>query len=226
MEPKIIFEDQWICVVDKPAGMVVNDSTSAKGLTVQQWFGIKGEGEFGQKGGLVHRLDKDTSGVMVLAKTAESYEDLKKQFLERKTSKTYIALVHGKMDQQEGIISLPIDRHPVIKTKFAISDNLSRMAITHWSVKQEWSGSSLLELRPLTGRTHQLRVHLQHLGHPIVSDPIYGFKKKLQEDLEWCPRLFLHAQKLEFVHPKSCERVIFESKLPSELGGVLETLIH
>jgi 23S rRNA pseudouridine1911/1915/1917 synthase len=120
---------------------------------------------------------------------------------------------------------MPIDRHPVIKTKFAISDNLSRTAITHWTVEQEWKDYSLLELKPLTGRTHQLRVHLQHLGHPIVADPTYGLKKKLAGDLAWCPRLFLHAQKLEFDHPESGESVSFESKLPAELTAALNTLV-
>lgn len=226
VEPRIIFEDSSMLVIDKPAGMVVNDSASATGITIQRWFGIGGEGEFGKKGGIVHRLDKDTSGVMVLAKTEEAYEKLKKQFLERKTAKTYLALVHGKPGQSKGVVSMPIDRHPVIKTKFAISDNLSRTAITHWSVKQGWPDYSLLELRPMTGRTHQLRVHLLHLGHPIVSDPIYGFKKQLQEDLAWCPRLFLHAERLEFSHPGSGERLTFLSQLPSELEAVLRSLVH
>lgn len=224
MEIKIIFEDKSICVIDKPYGVVVNNAQSVKSETIQTWFTTKyniasGESEFLQKGGVVHRLDKDTSGVMVLAKNEEAYEKLKLQFLERKTKKTYLALVHGKMSQEQGIISAPIDRHPKDSHKFAVSENFSRTAITEWKVIREFSifnfQFSLLELSPHTGRTHQLRVHMQHLHHPIISDPIYGFRKSIKDDLKICPRLFLHACSLEIDAGK------FESPLPPELESVL-----
>lgn len=215
---KVIFEDENICVIDKPYGVVVNNAQSVKSETVQDWFAPKlqnGKGEFLDKGGIVHRLDKDTSGVMALAKNEQAYEKLKLQFLERKTKKTYLALVHGKMSQPQGIISAPIDRHPKDSHKFAVSENPSRTAITEWKVLKELSEYSLLELSPHTGRTHQLRVHMQHLHHPIVSDPIYGFRKSLKNDLKICPRLFLHARSLEIDAGK------FESPLPPELESVL-----
>jgi 23S rRNA pseudouridine1911/1915/1917 synthase len=213
--------------------MVVNNAKSVKSETVQDWFKSKisnfkfqiSNSEFMEKGGVVHRLDKDTSGVMVLAKNEQTYEKLKSQFLERKTQKTYLALVHGKMPQESGIISAPIDRHPKDSHKFAVSDNPSRTAITEWKVLKVLSAKgqvlSLLELSPHTGRTHQLRVHMQHLHHPIVSDPIYGWKKSLKDDLKFCPRLFLHAKTLSFVHPTTNKEVSFESDLPEVLQSVL-----
>ena len=231
--PEIIFEDENLLLINKPYGLVVNNAQSVRSETVQDWFtnkmqwpkGSETQSEFFQKGGVVHRLDKDTSGVMVLAKNEDTYEKLKKQFLERTTQKTYLALVHGEMPQEEGIISAPIDRHPKDSHKFAVSDNLSRTAITEWKVLKVLSAKgqvlSLLELSPHTGRTHQLRVHMQHLHHPIVSDPIYGWKKSLKDDLKFCPRLFLHAKSLEFVHPQSVERVKFAAPLPDQLQNLL-----
>ena len=236
-EPRIIFEDDFLVVIDKPYGMVVNNAESVKSETVQTWFAQKykipvGVSEFLQKGGIVHRLDKDTSGVMVLAKNEESYEKLKAQFLERKTVKKYTALVHGGFRDPEGIISQPVIRHPKDRHRFTTErgGDLSRTAITHWKVLRQYSvlsaQYSLVELVPHTGRTHQLRVHLQYMHHPIVSDPIYGFKKTWKEDFTWCPRLFLHAKYLEFTHPVSGERVKFESELPNELEQVVASLVH
>ncbi|KKS33090.1 MAG: Pseudouridine synthase [Candidatus Amesbacteria bacterium GW2011_GWA2_42_12] len=234
MEPIIIYEDESLVVINKPSGMVSNDAETVREETVQSWFAKQysilnaqssNDSEFLQKGGLVHRLDKDTSGVMVLAKTEEAYEALKSQFLERKTIKKYVALVHGEMSEPSGIISAPIDRHPKDRKKFTISDNLSRTAITEWKVIKAFSvqglAFSLLELTPHTGRTHQLRVHLQSISHPIVSDPIYGWAKKIKDDLKWCPRLFLHAKYLEFTHPISKLQVSFEAELPEDLSQVI-----
>ncbi len=229
--PSIVFEDDAICVVNKPAGMVTNDAETVRGETVQSWFkdhwipGQAGndESEFQKKGGVVHRLDKDTSGIMVLAKTEEAYEGLKKQFLERTTIKKYLALVHGNLKELTGILSTPIDRHPKVRHKFAVTGDLSRTSITEWTLVKRYPEYDLVELTPHTGRTHQLRVHMQHLGHPIVSDPIYGFRKKVKEDLLICPRLFLHAKELSFVHPVSLEKMTFEAELSKELQNVLDS---
>lgn len=231
-EPKIIFEDESLMVIDKPAGWVVNQAESVKEQTVQDWFTKKYlifniqysvDSEFLQKGGVVHRLDKDTSGVMVLAKTPEAYEKLKLQFLERKTVKKYIALVHGEFKEQEGIISTPLERKGA---KFFVGGDLSKTAITEWKVIKQYSifdnQYSMMELTPHTGRTHQLRVHMRHLGHPIVSDPIYGDRKTWKKDLQLCPRLFLHAKSLEIAHPVTGERMVFEAQLPEEL----EKMVH
>ena len=208
---KIIFEDQAICVIDKPSGMVV-DEVQVKFPTMI----------------LAHRLDRDTSGVMLLAKTPEAYEALKKQFMERKIKKTYMTLVHGAMKEQEGIISVPIESNPKDRTKRVVGTNLSRMAVTEWKVLEVLRTKnevlSLLEVKPLTGRTHQIRVHLKHLEHRIVSDPIYGGRKQYKEDIKWCPRLFLHARRIEFLHPTTGRVMEFESDLDEELQKVVKGL--
>ena len=227
-EPHTIFEDESLMVIDKPSGWIVNKAQTVKDETVQEWFWHRMEGsldyarddnEWERKGGVVHRLDKDTSGVMVLAKTPEAYEKLKQQFLERKTVKKYVALVHGEFKEAKGLINTPIER---IGQKFYVGKDLSRMAITEWEVVKKIGENTLVELTPHTGRTHQLRVHMRYLGHPIVSDPLYGDRKTWKRDLEFCPRLFLHAKYLEFTHPVTGEKVHFEAKLPTEL----ENLIH
>jgi 23S rRNA pseudouridine1911/1915/1917 synthase len=239
MEPRIIFEDEWLVVIDKPAGMVTNRSKTTRGETVQEWFESKLQSdkgtelqssEFTDKGGVVHRLDKETSGVLVLAKTPQVYENLKSQFLERKVTKVYIALVHGQMPQEEGIISTPITRNPKIYGKFMVGGELSRTAVTNWKVLKEYTvlnaQYSLLEVTPLTGRTHQIRVHLTHLGHPIAGDSLYGMRKQITEERKWCPRLFLHATSLTFSHPVTLQKMKVVSPIPSQLDQVLGTLVH
>jgi 23S rRNA pseudouridine1911/1915/1917 synthase len=251
VEPRIVFEDEWLVVVDKPAGMVTNNAQTAGGLTVQSWFESKilnsksevpnktlelrnSNLEFYEKGGVVHRLDKDTSGLVVLAKTPAAYANLKEQFLTRKTKKTYLALVHGKIEPGAGIISLPIARHPKAWGKFAVGNDPAKTAITEWQrikiydlrFMNKTEKLSFLELRPLTGRTHQLRVHLHHLGHPVVADPMYLGSRLLASDVAWCPRLFLHAAGLEFRHPAGGEKREFKSELPADLAQVMEKLVH
>lgn len=241
ISPRVIWEDEDICVIDKPAGMVVNRSQTSGNNTIQEWHWsrlgrLSGEGEFFDKQGVVHRLDKDTSGVMVLAKTPEAYEALKKQFLERSTKKTYLALVHGRMGEEQGMISAPIERHPKDRMKFTVGGN--KAAITEWRVAplpgvnlnhlagETGENVTLLEVEPHTGRTHQIRVHMKHLGHQIVSDPLYGGRKEYREDVKWCPRLFLHAKSLELGHPVTGEKVTFEANLPGELESVVKSLVH
>lgn len=222
-------------VIDKPAGMVVNRAQTVKNITVQDWFAPKLQSyrvtelqssEFLEKGGIVHRLDKETSGVLLLAKTLESYEGLKKQFLERKVKKIYLTLVHGRMSQEEGIISTPIERHPKIYGKFMIGKDLSRTAVTQWKVVNRYQEYTLLEVTPLTGRTHQIRVHLAHLGYPVAGDSLYGKGKQVGEERRWCPRLFLHASDLQFMHPITGRVVDVGCDLPAELRQVLASLLH
>lgn len=202
---EIVFEDEWIRVLDKPSG-VVSESL----------------------GRVAHRLDKDTSGVIILAKTDEAYDRLKKQFEERKVKKIYLALVHGSMNTEAGILSEPIIRNPKIGNKFVVGKE-GRPAITEWKVMKQYSlfslQYSLLGVRPMTGRTHQIRVHLKHAGHPIVSDYLYG-GKQYKEDIKWCPRLFLHARSIEFTHPGTGEKVSCESEMPKDLEKVLGKLVH
>jgi 23S rRNA pseudouridine1911/1915/1917 synthase len=234
MEPSIVYEDQLVCVIEKPTGLVVNDSMTIKtGETVQSWFKnrrVPGGGEYEKKGGVVHRLDKDTSGLMILAKTEQAYSHLKQQFLNRQVFKSYLALVHGSVQPAKQIISLPIGRNPANPKQFTVVEDKAKTAITQWQVDSEFKNNktgeifSLLRLFPLTGRTHQLRVHLKHFHHPIVSDPIYGYRKTGKNDLDWCPRLFLHADQLELYLPGNLEKKRWEVLLPKDLQFALDYL--
>jgi 23S rRNA pseudouridine1911/1915/1917 synthase len=236
MEPVILHEDNQMLVIDKPAGMVVNNSATNHGQTVQNWFLEKNpdinnhlDSEFGQKGGVVHRLDKETSGIMLLAKTSEAYELLKKQFVERKVKKEYQALVHGIFKEKEGIISEPITRNPKSFGRFVVGGDLSRTAVTEWKIESEYSSPeklSLVRLTPMTGRTHQLRVHLKHMGHPIVGDDLYVGRRILVSDREWCPRMFLHACQIRFFDPETGREAEYRTELPKVLEEVRQKLVH
>lgn len=243
-EPKIIFQDNEILIINKPSGLVVNRAESVKGKTLQDWIennvkcqmsNVKCASDFVRRSGVVHRLDKDTSGVIVIAKTPQAFTNLQKQFKERKVIKKYLALVHGQVEPKIGDIKMPLARDPVDRKKFSVRLG-GRISITNYKVLQVYDESihhtsfkprglkdlksrklSLLEVMPKTGRTHQIRVHLKHIGHPIVSDPIYLGKKRLKEDKKWCPRLFLHAKYLSFFHPKTGKRMEFKAKLPDRL---------
>lgn len=158
----------------------------------------------GNRAGIVHRLDRATSGVMIVAKTPAALSWLQKQFSQRKAKKTYLAIVAGTMREQEAVIDMPIERNPKAPATFRVGAN-GKHALTHYRVLQTGNSYSLLELKPETGRTHQLRVHLQQLGHPIVGDTLYGGKT--------AERLFLHAHQLEITLPNR-ERKTFASPMP------------
>jgi len=231
MEPKIVYEDEELLIIDKPTGLVVNRAATVARETLQDWmekkfsifnfqFSNKDGREFVMRRGLVHRLDKETSGVMVLAKNPLSFQKLKDQFKKRKVEKEYLALVHGKLEPQQGNINLPLSRNPQNRKRFTVRLG-GRRALTFYKVekhlKKNGTWFSLVKLIPKSGRTHQLRVHLKYIGHPMVSDPLYLSKKQLREDLTWCPRLFLHAAKLCFLHPVKEEKVCFQATLPIKL---------
>lgn len=248
---KIIYEEDGFLVIEKPAGIVVNRAESVVGETLQDWMEnkvksqklkvkSKEEEEFINRSGVVHRLDKETSGLMVLAKNSTAFQNLKNQFKDRKTAKTYIALVHGKVSPKQGTINLPLARNVLNRMRFCVNVD-GKMARTQYNVLRQLKSQklkvksvekfseenfdfySLLEIKILTGRTHQIRVHFSHLGYPLVSDPIY-LGKRLKEDLNWCPRVFLHAAKLSFFHPETNEKLEFESKLPEDLEKALGIL--
>ncbi len=221
----ILFEDSEILVIEKPSGMVShptdhggNVSGTLVNALLYHSHNLPGEKN---RAGLVHRLDKETSGVMVAAKTEEARISLSKQFFERKVEKTYLALVEGKLKNSHGRIEAPIGRDSknYVRRKISTAKN-AREAITEFKVIEEFANASLLEVKILTGRTHQIRVHFNSIRHPVVGDTLYGFKKAGI----YAPRLFLHAWKLKFTHPKIEERMEFKSKLSEELEKVLRRL--
>ncbi len=252
---RIIYEDDDILIVDKPAAMTVNRAETTRGeVTVQDWMekrleldsrtprGIcdlcgndkKGSGndkegdDFYDRGGVVHRLDKETSGVLILAKTPEAFIELQRQFKERIVKKVYLALVHGKLVPMEGEIKAPVGRLPWNRRQFGIVAG-GREAVTFYKVKAYYRGKggellTLVELNPKTGRTHQIRVHLKYIGYPIFADFLYAGRKTARDDRRVLGRVFLHAAKIAFIHPKTGKEVMFESTLPARLAGVLEQL--
>lgn len=199
----VIFEDENVLVVDKPVGLL----SMAKGEYCP-------EATLEDYGLLVHRLDRDTSGVVILAKNEETQKMLRKQFQDRKTHKTYYAIVEGRPKLDEAMIDLPIARNLKHPTTFQV-DPKGKEAKTHYKVLKTDNNFSLIELKPESGRTHQLRVHMKYIGTPIYGDPVYGSGKKAK-------RLFLHAKKLEITIPGKNEnqRKTFESELPKEFKNV------
>lgn len=220
----ILHEDDAILVINKPAGLVVHPGAGHSGGTLvhgllyhtRQLSAIAGP----SKPGVVHRLDKDTSGVMVVAKTDGAHRLLSEQFAKRTVRRTYVAVVHGRMAHENGTISAALGRHPKDRQKISVQPpGKGRDAITHYKVLRRFPNKTYIELTPETGRTHQLRVHLHHLGHPILGDPRYG------PSLAAAPigRQALHALRLEFVHPVSGQPVAYAAALPVEINQLLSS---
>ena len=230
--PKKIFEDGDFLVVNKPSSWITNSAATTKDQpVVQDWLAKNFKFETSSsklyRSGIVHRLDKETSGLLLIAKTKEAFHNLQKQFKERRVAKKYRALVHGKVEMGEGEIKAPVGRLPWRRNRFGVLPG-GREAATEYKVLENYETKegkySLLELFPKTGRTHQIRIHLKYLGHPIVGDTFYAGRKTARRDRVWCPRLFLHASEISFLHPKTGKRVSFESQLPADLGAVLTSL--
>jgi 23S rRNA pseudouridine1911/1915/1917 synthase len=232
----ILYEDSSIIVIDKPPGMVVHPAYGNPSGTLvnallyhcKDLGGINGV----LRPGIVHRLDKDTSGVMVVAKDDEAYHHLIKQFKNRTVKKVYSAIVYGRFTQNEGLIDSAIGRHPSERKRMSTRTKKGRTAITRWKRIEEFDSCTLLEVFPQTGRTHQIRVHLSSIGHPLLGDPLYGRKGRpgtihdpvLKECVKRMNRQVLHAQRLEFTHPRTGERVQFVSPIPQDIKEVLEWL--
>jgi len=232
MKPQIIYEDDQLLILDKPSGWITNDSQTVKDQPVlQKWlysnFNYPIAKEEGLRSGIVHRLDKETSGILLIAKTPKTFEFLQDQFKKRQVNKEYTALVHGNMGLGKGKIELPVGRLPWSRKKFGIVPG-GRQSLTFYNTlfvyKRNVDIFTLLRLQPKTGRTHQLRIHLKYLGHPIVSDELYAGRKVSKKDRVWCPRLFLHAGKIVFKHPVSGKSVERETDIPTDLRKVLSSL--
>jgi len=230
MDPKIIFEDDSIFVIEKPSGWIVNEASTVKNQPVlQTWlkkFNYPLVDNIELRHGIVHRLDKETSGVMLVAKLKDAFINLQKQFHDRLIQKTYIALVHGPIDT-EGEITAPIGRLPWRRDRFGIVAG-GRSSQTKYKLikfyKGDRGGYSLVEFYPKTGRTHQIRVHAKYIGHAVVADEFYAGRKTARNDRKWCPRLFLHAASITFTHPKDGKKLTFNSDLPVELKEVVANL--
>lgn len=276
----ILYEDDHLAAVHKPTGMVVNRSDNAPHDTVQDWvesrwpqlFKQSSRAEettseqqeqqqvFLQRSGIAHRLDKDTSGILLIAKDVETLFSLFEQFQQRQVKKKYLALVHGKVSPKTNVIDAPIRRHPLKRTQYTVGEG-GRPSQTEYQVLQHFSaldvekvmneplfqrrhprkligiptnfkkavnlyqGFSLVEVSPLTGRTHQIRVHFASQHHPVVADELYAGKKRIALDRRWCPRQFLHAAMLTFTHPHTHQQMNIEAPLPGDLQTVLHLLL-
>jgi 23S rRNA pseudouridine1911/1915/1917 synthase len=214
--PRVIHSDEWLVVVDKPAGLVVHPAPGHHGATLVDLLpGLEG-GEAGRPG-IVHRLDKDTSGLMVAARTGEAHADLSAQVAAREVGREYVALVEGRLRSREGTIDAPIGRSHRRPERMAVAGRSSREARTHFRVLELLPADTLCEVRLETGRTHQIRAHFAAIGHPVAGDPTYG-----AADRHGLARQFLHSRRLSFRHPGSGERVSFDSELPGDLARALE----
>ena len=221
---EVIYRNKHILIVDKPSGMVVHPGPGNKRGTLVNALlfhfpELEGIGPK-ERPGIVHRLDKETSGVMVIAKTLKAYGELQRQFKTRQVKKVYSGLVWGKMPEKEAIIDWALGRHVKHGQRMSVKTKRPRPAETHYCVQEEIGDFNLLEIRPVTGRTHQIRVHFAASGHPVVGDTRYGQRKSTPK----CARLFLHASGLSFLHPETGERKEFTSPLPQDLRKFLKAI--
>ncbi len=224
MTPQIVLQDDYLMVVNKPSGMITtNASSTRREQTLQGWLGKLNyplAADFKTRSGIVHRLDKGTSGLIIVAKQQDIFSKLQALFKTRQVKKNYLALVHGLVEPKEGIIEAPVGRLPWNRERFGVLAG-GREATTQYKALQVYQKAkeifTLLELTPKTGRTHQIRIHLKHLGNPIVSDAFYAGRKTARNDRLWCPRLFLHAAEIGFDHPATGKRIVAQSDLPQDL---------
>lgn len=217
-ELRIVHLDEALAVIDKPAGLVVHPAPSHQGPTlVDELTEILGGGADPERPGIVHRLDKGTSGLLVVARDDAAHAALQEQVREREVERVYLALAGGRLASRTGTIDAPIGRSARQRHRMAVSGAASRQARTHFTVLELLPRESYLEARLETGRTHQIRAHFAAIGHPLTGDPTYGGAARYG-----LRRQFLHAHRLAFTHPRSGERLSFTSPLPADLAAALE----
>jgi len=217
-ELRLVHVDEALAVVDKPAGLVVHPAPSHRGTTLVDELGeLLGGGADPARPGIVHRLDKGTSGLLVVARSDEAHAALQAQVRGREVERAYLALARGRLASRTGTIDAPIGRASRQRHRMAVSGAASRQARTHFEVIDLLGAETYLEARLETGRTHQIRAHFAAIGHPLAGDVTYGGERKY--GLE---RQFLHAHRLSFAHPDSGERLSFDSALPADLAAALE----
>ncbi len=217
----VVYEDDHLLVINKPPGLTVHPGAGRPSGTLVNAIlarvpGLTGVGG-AQRPGIVHRLDKDTSGLLVVAKTPQAYLALQSQVASRQVGRTYLALVSGALPHHEGTIDAPIGRHPRHRTRMAVVPR-GREAITRYRVAERFARHTLVEVQLVTGRTHQIRVHFAHLGHPVAGDPVYAGRP---DDLG-VGRQALHAFRLRFTHPVSGREMAFEVPLPADLLAAVD----
>ena len=232
---EIVYEDEFLAVINKPSGMVVHPGAGISNGTlanaIAHHFKLKaGDSKYENRVGIVHRLDKDTSGLLVVAKTDEIHEKLSEQFREREVFKSYVALVHGAIEANEGTIDQPIAREKHNRTRMAIRSH-GRSALSLWKVRKRFEKFTLLNVEIKTGRTHQIRVHLMSINHPVIGDETYNSgRDKTVKDLTVrqaiadLGRFFLHAERLNFTHPMTSEKMEFYVPMPPELKNLIDIL--
>jgi 23S rRNA pseudouridine1911/1915/1917 synthase len=234
IELDVLYADEDLVVVNKPAGMVVHPAAGARAGTMvnallHRFGGI--EAGAPERPGIVHRLDRDTSGVVVVARTRGAHESLARQFRRRTVDKRYLGLARGHVGPSEDELRWAIGRHPRDRKRMSVASRRGRQAVTRYRVRERLPGATWLELRPTTGRTHQIRVHLAAMGHPLVGDRVYGGRGRdagrgeaAAEILAGLGRQALHAASLGFAHPRDARAMSFEAPLPADLEDVLAQL--
>lgn len=240
----VVYEDADLIVINKAAGMVVHPAPGhSSGTLVNALLHHCGDSLSGIGGvrrpGIVHRLDRDTTGLMIAAKNDASHRALSAQLSDRTLSRLYKGLVWGVPAHRKGTVNEPIGRHPVSRQKMAVNKKNGRDAVTHYLVEKSFgAAAALLECRLETGRTHQIRVHMAHAGHPLIGDPVYGmqrtgavallkkagYEERVREDILSFSRQALHAWKIVFIHPGTGEKTVFESSLPPDMGAIIMLL--
>jgi 23S rRNA pseudouridine1911/1915/1917 synthase len=230
----VLYEDEHLIVINKPPGLVIHpaagnpDGTLVNAL-LAHCSDLSGVGGV-ERPGIVHRLDKDTSGVLVAAKSDAAHRGLSLSFRWRTTEKRYLCVVYGVPSGAEGVVDAPIARHPSERKRMAVVEG-GRAARTLWWLRERFAGAALVECRPITGRTHQIRVHMAHIGHALVGDQVYAGRQwrgipdeRLTERCRSFPRQALHAWRLTFTHPATGESMTFEAPLPADLQALLAAL--
>jgi len=214
---RIAYEDAHLIVVEKAAGVVVHPARGHREDTLAQLLAPLLAGGETERAGIVHRLDRDTSGLLVVSRSEQVHRRLQRALAERRIEREYLALVEGRPPARTGTIEAPVGRDPRVRTRMAVGGSAAREARTHFALERALPETSLLRLRLETGRTHQIRVHLQAIGYPVCGDPVYGTRGRL--GLE---RQFLHAARLAFEHPVTGEPIEVASPLPADLQAALE----
>lgn len=238
MDVPILFEDASFLAIDKPVGVVVNRAESVKGETIQDWMDARyptlfvhhsgempEETAFIDRSGVVHRIDKETSGILLLAKTIPAFVELQRQFKERIIHKTYMAIVHGELVPATGEVRAPVGRLPWNKERFGIVPG-GKESVTHYEViktftTKEGEKLSLVTLHPETGRTHQIRVHMKYINHPLLGDYLYAGRKTSRDDRGWAPRVMLHAARIMLKHPETGKDIAIDAPIPDDMNRII-----